>query len=272
MRDSCSEVHRFADHFVKLALAPPSEKSIEDGSNTTKYVFLHELAKATRDPIELRDQLLNVLLAGRDTTAGLLGFVFYQLALHPEIYTKLREAILNDFGPYSHPQNMDFAGLKACSYLQHVLNETMRLHPSVPFNSRRATRDTTIPLGGGADERSPVFIPKGMEVNYSVHVMHRRKDLWGADAEEFRPERWLNRKAGWEFLPFNGGPRICLGQQFAITTAGYTVARILQRFDSMKDLVPHVLDGERRGEERYAYTVTGAPVSVKVRLHEAVEG
>jgi cytochrome P450 len=267
MRDACKEVHQFADHFIDRALSIHNEKSSDpESASKQQYVFLNELAKATQDKIELRDQCLNVLLAGRDTTAGLLGWIFYLLARHPTIYAKLRQAVLNDFGPYTNPQNMDFTGLKACSYLQHVLSETLRLYPSVPFNSRRATKDTVIPLGGGPDQLSPVFIPKGTEVNYNVHVMHRRPDIWGPDALDFKPERWLNRKAGWEFLPFNGGPRICLGQQFALTTAGYTVARLVQRFDRITDLVPHEEDSDM---ERYFYTVTGAPIHVRVRLHEA---
>ena len=72
---------------------------------------------------------------------------------------------------------MTFASLKECTYLQHVLSENLRLHSVVPFNSRRALRDTALPMGGGPDGKSPIFIPKGTEVNFSTHVLHRRKDL-----------------------------------------------------------------------------------------------
>lgn len=288
LRSACAEVHRFADHFVQLALqqTTASYKDVEASAagNTTKqpYVFLHELAKSTRDPTELRDQLLNVLLAGRDTTAGLLGFTWYQLARNPAIHAKLRNTIISEFGTYSRPKNLDFASLKACTYLQHTLNEALRLHPAVPVNARRAVRDTTLPHGGGPDGLAPIFVPKGTEVNYSVHAMQRRKDLWGSDADEFKPERWVGRKPGWEFLPFNGGPRICLGQQSALTTAGYVTVRLLQRFEELNDLVPHVeakvrFDGDKKEEkwggadrERYWTAVTDAPVHVKVRLREAM--
>jgi cytochrome P450 len=133
----------------------------------------------------------------------------------------------------------------------------------VPFNARMALHDTTLPTGGGPDLTAPVFVPKGMEVSYSVHIMHRRKDLFGPDAEDFKPERWIGKKVGWEFLPFNGGPRICLGQQYALTTAGYTIARLVQRYDQLRELESH---GERY---KHAYTVTVAPVSAKMRLHVA---
>jgi cytochrome P450 len=69
------------------------------------------------------------------------------------------------------------------------------------MNARYANKDTTIPRGGGKDGKSKIFIKKGSTVEYSVHVMHRRQDLWGPDADDFRPERWEGRKAGWEYLP-----------------------------------------------------------------------
>lgn len=89
----------------------------------------------------------------------------------------------------------------------------LRLHPPVPVNIRQAVQNTTLPRGGGEDGKSPIYIPSGTIVSYCVYAMHRREDLWGSDADEFRPERWDGRKTGWEFLPFNGGSRICLGRE-----------------------------------------------------------
>ena len=96
-----------------------------------------------------------------------------------------------------------------------------------------ALRDTWIPVGGGPDGQSPLFLEKNNVVTYSTYVMHRRKDLFGADADDFKPERWEKLRPGWEYLPFNGGPRICPGQRFAITEAGYTTARLVKHFASM---------------------------------------
>ena len=89
------------------------------------------------------------------------------------------------------------------------------------MNTRTALRITVLPTGGGPDRNSPVLIRKGTAVAYSVYTMHRRPDLYGMDAELFRPERWdedmpLNHtavNAKWGYLPFNGGPRICLGSE-----------------------------------------------------------
>ncbi|KAF2459643.1 putative cytochrome P450 family protein [Lineolata rhizophorae] len=243
LKNACKNVHDFADYFVKRALNQEfgEKRTIEDGKKE-KYVFLEALAADIRDPRKLRDELLSILTAGRDTTAALLGYLWYSLAKDPVRYTKLRQTAIDHFGTYQHPKPITFTGLKNCAYLQYCMNETLRLFPVVPLNSRRAVRDTSIPVGGGADGKSPVFVPKDTEVNYYVHVMHRMKEIWGPDVEDWKPERFENRKSGWEYLPFNGGPRICLGQQSALTKAGYTTVRLLQRFERVEpvDLEPQL--------------------------------
>ena len=109
----------------------------------------------------------------------------------------------------------------------------LRLYPSVPVNSRAALTRTTLPTGGGPSGTSPILVRRGEAVGYSVYAMHRRRDIYGPDADLFRPERWENdalKDVGWGYLPFNGGPRICLGQDFALLEAGYTVVRLIQCF------------------------------------------
>ena len=67
------------------------------------------------------------------------------------------------------------------------------------------------------DGLSPILVPKGLPVAYSVYHMQRREDLYGPDALSFRPERWNEERLasiGWGYLPFNGGPRVCLGSKF----------------------------------------------------------
>lgn len=257
-RFSDKQVHAFVDRIVSNALSAAFEKKPTDS-----YVFLDALLEVTRDPIELRSQLLNILVAGRDTTASLLSWTTLLLARHPEVFTKLRETIISTFGTYSNPQNLTFATLKSCHYLQYVMNEVLRLYPIVAFNRRKATRNTTLPRGGGPNGEDPVYVRKGQDVIYTTHLMHRRKDIWGPDAAEFKPDRWVNRKAGWEYIPFNGGPRICLGQQFALTEVGYVIVRLLQRFDCIEDVDP-------AKEIRCGLTLTSSPADkVTVRMHQA---
>lgn len=84
-------------------------------------------------------------------------------------------------------------------------------------------------------------IGKGEGVSYSVYAMHRRKSVFGDDAHEFEPQRWARpeMRPGWSYLPFNGGPRICPGQQFALTEASYVVVRLAQTFDRIDSRDPN---------------------------------
>ncbi|TVY30969.1 Cytochrome P450 monooxygenase [Lachnellula hyalina] len=239
---ACEVVHEFVDNIINKALekADPvdAEKSIDGTGEPERYVFLTEMLKATRDPKQLRDELLNVLLAGRDTTASLLSHTFHVLARRPDIWNKLKAEIDELQG-----QKPDYDTLRDLKYLKYLLNESpaLRLYPVVPANGRFALNDTVLPLGGGPNGLSPVFVPKGTLVAYSTYVMHRRKDVYGADAEEFRPERWAPEEGlrpGWAYLPFNGGPRICVGQQFALTEAAYTIVRMVQQFAGMENRDP----------------------------------
>ena len=136
------------DHYVQKALSKEkTEKPVSGGKQ--RYVLLDALAETTRDPVELREHMISILLAGRDTTASLLSFVYAEFIQHPEVYQKLRSVVLEEFGTYSNPRDITFSTLKSCSYLQWILNETLRLHPVVPFDGRRALKDTTLPTGGG---------------------------------------------------------------------------------------------------------------------------
>ncbi|KAH7346609.1 cytochrome P450 [Rhexocercosporidium sp. MPI-PUGE-AT-0058] len=231
--DACKFVHQFVDKIIFKALEKTHpqdpEKSIE--SKSERYVFLTEMLNSTRDPKQLRDELLNILLAGRDTTASLLSNTFHVLARRPDIWKKLKAEVdeLQGVKP-------DYETLRNMKYLKNLLNESLRLYPVVPGNARFANRDTTIPHGGGPNGDAPVFIPKGAVVAYSVYTMHRRKDIYGPDAEEFNPDRWdEGLRPGWAYLPFNGGPRICVGQIFALTEASYTTVRLLQEFSGIED-------------------------------------
>lgn len=273
-KEHCKRCHDFIDHYVQLALTKEKPTAQTTTAGKQKYVFLDALAEATRDPIELRSHLLNILLAGRDTTASMLSYVFMVFTQRPDVYGKLRSIILDEFGTYTRSKEITFSGLKNCHYLQWVLNETLRLYPVVPIDGRRALVDTSLPTGGGPDGTAPVYVRKGQQVDYSVYVMHRRKDLWGPDADEFRPERWDGRRSGWEYLPFNGGPRICIGQQFALTEGGYVIVRLLQKFESCVGVGNSWESVEKGGLGwiRHGLTLTGCPADgVKVKFKEAKE-
>ena len=123
--------------------------------------------------------------------------------------------------------------LKQMTYLNMAIKESLRLFPPVPVNQRAATRTTTLPEGGGPDGRSRVLVREGESVGFLMYALHRRKDIYGEDAEEFRPERWQGaalKHVGYGYLPFGAGQRACLGQEFAMLETTYTIARLIQRF------------------------------------------
>ncbi|GAB7337502.1 hypothetical protein MBLNU457_g2829t1 [Dothideomycetes sp. NU457] len=254
----------FADPYVQLALGRTANEKTDD-QNKPRYIFAEAIAKETRDPQVIKQQLLSIMIAGRDTTASLLSYFFRHLVRQPTIFAHLRSEIIGTFGTYTNPEEITFATLKSCSYLQNCINETLRLNTTVPMNLRIATRDTTLPSGGGPDGSKPIFVPKGRVIDFSTHVMHRRKDLWGPDADEFRPERFQGRRHGWDFLPFAAGPRICLGQQMAIITASYVIVRLLQRYEEIEGTEEEMVAtmGDRLG-------LTSAPDrGPMVRMREA---
>lgn len=95
-----------------------------------------------------------------------------------------------------------------------------------------------------------------------MYAMHRRKDIYGDDAEQFRPERWeedggrLQREVGWAYLPFNGGPRLCLGQDFALLEVSYALCRLVQVFSRIA--VPADEPRDEVGRERQSLTLVVA--------------
>ncbi|QSZ32545.1 hypothetical protein DSL72_002123 [Monilinia vaccinii-corymbosi] len=209
----CEEVHRMVDSFVEGRLLQnlDDEKNPEVDSEKQAFSLLNELAKVNQDPVRLRNETLQILNAGRDTTGSLLGWTFYFLSRNPDTYAKLRAIVLSEFGPAG--SEISFQSLRACKYLQYVIDESLRLGAPVPLNDRTSIEDTILPRGGGPDGTKPIFMPAGSRVLVSTYAMQYRKDIWGDDADEFRPERWEGRRAGWEFIPFGGGPRKCIGRK-----------------------------------------------------------
>ncbi|TFK68747.1 cytochrome P450 [Pluteus cervinus] len=196
--------------------------------------LLDHLVELTTDPVILRDETLNIMIAGRDTMSSTLTFTMYLLCNHPEVVVRLREEIIDQVGPTALPV---FDQVKNMKYLRAVINETLRLFPPVPFNVRECVSGTLWPSPDPNEK--PMYLPAGTKTPYSVLMMHRRKDLWGPDADIFDPDRWLDDRNQkyflanpFIFLPFNAGPRICLGQQFAYNEMSIVLIRLLQNFSS----------------------------------------
>lgn len=245
--DSLGTINQFVSTFIDKALALSPEELEKKANNDSGYTFLHAIAGYTRDRNTLRDQLVSVLLAGRDTTACTLTWALYHLSMDAAIVAKLRREIIDTVGPTAKPT---YENLKAMKFLQHILNETLRLYPAIPYNVRVALQDTTLPTGGGQDGTQPIGVLKNTPVAYSTLVMQRRADLYPPPAsgfpavDKFAPERWDTwTPRSWTYVPFNGGPRICIGQQFALTEMGYTLVRLFQRFEAVENKMRGELPG-----------------------------
>ncbi|KAJ7227719.1 cytochrome P450 [Mycena haematopus] len=230
-------VSAFLDPIIAAAI---EKKRLSEGLATEKKgnveadTLLDELLNSTSDPKVLKDETLNILLAGRDTTMHVMTMVIYFVSIHPDVCARLREEVLTHVGPSRRPTYDDIKDMK---YLRAVINESMRLYPSVPFNVKESIEATTWPSPDPNEK--PIYIPAGAKVPYSAMIMHRRPDLWGPDADQFSPDRFLDERLKkyllnnpFQFLPFNAGPRICLGQQFAYNEMSFMIIRLLQSFES----------------------------------------
>jgi cytochrome P450 len=169
----------------------------------------------TSDVGKARDELMNLLFAGRDSNASLLCWVVYILAREPTVFKKLEKDILSTIGNDSNVTPTD-SDLMSMRYLEDVVHECLRLFPAVPINGRICNTTTTLPAGGGSSGEEPILVPKGTLICFSTFGCHRSTKYYGEDAMNFRPERWREvdvktRTHDYTFHPFIGGPRKCLG-------------------------------------------------------------
>jgi len=170
---------------------------------------------------EVRDEVVIIFLAGHDTTALALTYTWYLLSQHPEVESKLHAELARVLAGRA-PTYDDLANLP---YTKMVIEEAMRLYPPAPGLSNRAVLED--------DEVAGIKIPKGAQVAVIPWVIHRHRLLWDNpetfDPERFSPERSQGRHR-FAYLPFGGGPRVCIGMALALVEAQLILATIAQRF------------------------------------------
>ena len=195
----------------------------------------HNLDSASNDGSEsfqlssqqLVDQCMTFMSAGHDTSAANLTWLLYLLSTHPEVQIKLRQELLtlptNDGDmPYT------YEAINKLPFLDAVVSESMRVFPPVPAVARVVAEDDVL-----CDQK----IPAGTTVVIHIAALQRLKSVWGPDAEEFVPERWLDKSreaelaaAKWTYLPFISGTRVCVGQKFALLEVKMVIHALVTRF------------------------------------------
>ncbi|MFE2456733.1 bifunctional cytochrome P450/NADPH--P450 reductase [Streptomyces sp. NPDC059402] len=219
-RDDIATMHRIADEIVTARIALPEQDWPDD--------LLGRMLSAA-DPVtgerlseeNIRYQMATFLIAGHETTSGLLSFATHKLLAHPEVMARARRTVDEVLGDRT-PAFEDLAGL---GYLGQILRETLRLHPTAPAFGLTPSEATS--LGG-------YRVEAGEHVMVMLPVLHRDPAVW-QNPEEFNPDRFaperMEQIPEYAWMPFGHGARACIGRPFALQEATLVLAMMLQHFD-----------------------------------------
>ncbi|CAO3678528.1 unnamed protein product [Umbelopsis ramanniana] len=223
-------VDQFARKVVRDRVAETSQPDyMEKGDLLSRFIQTTNAEGQTLTETELRDILVNFVIAGRDTTAQALSWTFYELMMHVDIQEKLVKEIYEHITDDIEDDPVAlYEAIKDMKYAHAVFYEILRLYPSVPLNQKYALNDDVWPDG--------TKIRKGDYVAWCPYAMGRLVGVWGQDARIFRPERWLTDNGDLKRMPqgqwpaFHAGPRVCLGQNLATLEALLTISLLLKRY------------------------------------------
>ncbi len=169
---------------------------------------------------QLRDEAITIFAAGHETSANAMSWTLYLLAKHPEVMERLRLEVAEVLG--DRPPT--FADLRRLQYTRQVIEEGMRMYPPAWAVGREAI---------DADEIAGQYIPRKSIIFISIYALHHHPDLW-ENPEIFNPDRFSaeqsKERSRWHYLPFGAGPRMCIGNNFAMMEMQIVLAMITQKF------------------------------------------
>ncbi|XP_075970994.1 cytochrome P450 4d2-like [Anticarsia gemmatalis] len=203
--------------------------------------------------LELREEMLVLVLAASDTSAAGAAYTTLMLAKHPDVQEKVYQELREVFGDSDRPVTAE--DLPRLKYLDAVLRETLRLYPPVPVIVRHVHKDVTLPSG--------VTLVEGCGLLINFWAIHRNPKYWGEDAEQFRPERFIDTPLTHPaaFMPFSHGPRACIGYQYAMMSMKTALASLLRVYRVGEE-------GTTEGELRVKFDVMMKHVdNFQVALH-----
>ncbi|NEU55387.1 cytochrome P450 [Halorussus sp. MSC15.2] len=215
--------NRAHDHLEAQIFDILAERRRADSDRDDLLAMLLD-ADAEMDDEQIRDEMLTFLFAGHETTALTLTYVWDLLSRNPEAEARLHEELADVVD--ERPTIEDVFEFE---YAEAVVKEAMRLYP--PAHEIRRSPAEAVTFGDYA-------VPKGSLLVMPTWVLHRDQRFWDAP-EEFRPERWLGdggrERPEYAYFPFGGGPRRCIGQQFAMTEAQLVLATMAQEWTLTRD-------------------------------------
>ena len=267
-RKAVAEVKRFGDSIVSKAVQARDDigagNAEHKGSNLLQNNLINSLLDHIDDHRVVADAAMNYLSAGRDTTAQSLTWALYMIMRHQSVQEKLLEELRVTFPNATGGTVLTFDDIQSgiLPYTMAVFNETLRLCPPVPVELKECTGPTTFPDG--------TWLPSGSIVIWVPWSMNRSKRIWGEDANEFRPERWLIssrdgqkpsliNKTAFEFPVFNGGPRACLGKKMAEVLAVYVLANLVRNVE-FTEIIDEKLGGCGKGKQRLSQNSLTLPM------------
>ncbi|KAI0885103.1 putative cytochrome P450 [Annulohypoxylon maeteangense] len=209
-------------------------KLVEEQGDDAKPTLLSKLYRATENDtdtlpfIELREDAMAYIAAGSDTTTNTLTYLLWSVSRDPEVKAKLLAEI------QTLPDNFEDADVRKLSYVEKVIQETLRLYSAVPAGLPRIVPAEGATLAG-------YFIPGGYTVSVQAYSMHRNPEVF-PDPWKFNPSRWDHPTKAMKdsFLPFGGGSRICIGLHLAKMELRLMTARFFTRFPNAR---PSKLEG-----------------------------
>ncbi|KAI0042708.1 cytochrome P450 [Auriscalpium vulgare] len=168
----------------------------------------------------LVDQVLTFVGAGQESIATSLCWMFWLLAINPVYQQKLREEVAPIFAETDRP---DYRVLKDLKMLDCVVMESLRILPPVFATTRVAEKSDWI---------DGVYVPKGTQLHIPLRTINTREEIWGPDADQFRPERWLNlRNTSFSMMSFIAGPHACIGKAMSISEMKTVLAALVANFE-----------------------------------------
>lgn len=256
--------HEYANHYTSITrillemlpfpLPSPRKKRLQKSINQLDqaiYEIIENRKKENRDrgdllsmliavqdedgkgmtPTQLRDEVITLFIAGHETTANVLSWTFYLVAQHGDIEEKLVTELENVL----QGRLPSLSDIPHLAYTQAIINESMRLYPPAWLISREPLEDVCF---------GEYCLPAGCEIAVSQWVMHRHPDYF-TNPDSFIPERWSDEfeksLPPYVYFPFGAGPRVCIGNNFAIMEATLLLASVIQKFHIELDHQHHVV-------------------------------